>query len=65
LIVCRNPLLAAERARKRRKWLAVAEKKLEAVKLAVSGSENPLRGKDNIGLRVGRDFENLQDDETF
>ena len=56
LIVCRNPLLAAERARKRRELLAVAEKKLEAVKLAVSRSENPLRGKDNIGLRVGRDL---------
>lgn len=52
LIVCRNPLLAEERARKRNELLAAAEKKLEAVVQAVSRARRPLRGKDQIGLRV-------------
>jgi transposase len=56
LIVCRNPLLADERARTRNELLAVAEKKLQAVARAVSRAKNPLRGKAKIGLRVGRDL---------
>lgn len=58
LIVCRNPLLADERARKRNELLAAAEKKLDAVAKAVSRQRRPLRGKDKIGLRVGRDLKN-------
>ena len=50
LIVCRNPLLADERARKRKELLAAAEKKLDAVVKAVSRAKQPLRGKDQIGL---------------
>ena len=46
LIVCRNPLLADERARKRKELLAAAEKKLDAVVQAVSRARQPLRGKD-------------------
>lgn len=74
LIVCRNPLLAEERARKRRELLAAAEKKLEAVKQAVNRKNNPLRGKEKIGLRVGREltgtkmakhFELIIEDDTF
>lgn len=56
LIVCRNPLLAEERARKRRELLAAAEKKLAAIAQAVSRAKQPLRGKAAIGLRVGRDL---------
>jgi hypothetical protein len=56
LIVCRNPLLADERARKRQELLAAAEKKLDAVVKAVSRTKQPLRGKGEIGLRVGRDL---------
>jgi transposase len=56
LIVCRNPLLAAERARKRNALLQAAEKKLDAVVQAVSRERRPLRGKDQIGLRVGREL---------
>jgi transposase len=56
LIVCRNPLLAAERTRKRQELLAAAEKKLDAVVRAVSREKAPLRGKDKIGLRVGREL---------
>ena len=53
LIVCRNPLLADERTRKREELLLAAEKKLEAIVRSVSRKTNPLRGKDKIGLKVG------------
>jgi transposase len=54
LIVCRNPLLAEERRRKREELLAATEKALERVAQATRRSKNRLRGKDKIGLRVGR-----------
>ena len=54
LIVCRNPLLASERKRKREELLQATEKELERVAAATRRASNPLRGKDRIGLRVGR-----------
>jgi hypothetical protein len=54
LIACRNPLLAAERARKREELLVATEQELEKVALAVTRSHQPLRGDDKIGIRVGR-----------
>lgn len=51
LIVCRNPLLADERARKRQDLLAATEAKLAAIKARVEGGR--LDGKDKIGLAVG------------
>jgi hypothetical protein len=54
LIVCRNPLLAAERKRKREDLLQATEKELEKVAVATRRGKNSLRGKDKIGLRVGR-----------
>jgi transposase len=65
LIVCRNPLLADERARKRVELLAAAEKKLDAVVQAVSRAKQPLRGKAQIGLRVGRDLKNSKMKKHF
>jgi transposase len=65
LIVCRNPLLAAERHRKRQELLAVAEKKLDAVKQAVSRKNRPLRGKDKIGLRLGRELKSVKMQKHF
>ncbi len=53
LIVCRNPLLAAERRRKREALLAATERDLSRVKLAVERKRVPLRGKAEIGLDVG------------
>ena len=53
LIVCRNPLLAAERGRKREELLAATEKLLEPIVAATRRKANPLRGKAEIGLRVG------------
>jgi hypothetical protein len=65
LIVCRNPLLAAERARKRGELLAAAEKKLDAIVAAVSRSRDPLRGKGAIGLRVGRELKSTKMQKHF
>ncbi len=54
LIVCRNPALADERARKRTELLAATEKLLAEIATAVNRVRSPLRGADQIGLRVGR-----------
>jgi len=54
LIVCRNPLLAEERKRKREDLLQATEKELERVAAATRRVKRPLQGKDRIGLRVGR-----------
>jgi len=54
LVVCRNPLLAEERARKRGELLAATEEELRTIAAAVQRARNPLRGTQEIALRVGR-----------
>jgi len=54
LIACLNPLLAAERARKREDLLQATERELEKVAAATRRAKRPLRGSDQIGLRVGK-----------
>ncbi len=54
LVCCRNPALARERARKREDLLQATEKELSKIHQATLRDARPLRGKDNIGLRVGR-----------
>ena len=54
LIVCRNPLLAAERQRKRQQLLAATEADLEPIAAATRRKHRPLRGAAAIGLRVGQ-----------
>ena len=54
LVVCRNPFLADERRRKRADLLAATEKELEKIRAATCRKSTPLRGKDKIGVRVGR-----------
>ena len=54
LVVCRNPLLADRRARKRTELLEASEKKLDVIVAATQRKKRPLRGKDKIGLRVGK-----------
>lgn len=56
LVVCRNPLLAAERARKRQELLAATEAQLAKIAQAVARKRNPLRGADQIGLAAGAVF---------
>jgi transposase len=53
LIVCRNPDLAAERARKREELLVATETDLAAIKVRVERKRNPLRGTAAIALAVG------------
>jgi transposase len=53
LVVCRNPDLAAERARKRADLLAATEKDLARIKTAVERKRDPLRGTAEIALAVG------------
>jgi len=52
LIVCRNPLLADERSRKREELLACTERDLERIRSRVEAGK--LRAEKAIGLRVGR-----------
>ena len=54
LIACCNPLLQQERARKREALLAATERELEQIVAATTRARRPLRGKEAIGLRVGR-----------
>jgi transposase len=54
LIACYNPLLAEERSRKRPELLTATEKELEKIVVATRRPKRPLRGKQNIGLRVGK-----------
>jgi Transposase DDE domain len=54
LVVCRNPILADERARKREELLRATEKDLDVIVRATQRAKNPLAGKEKIGLRVGR-----------
>ncbi len=51
LVVCRNPLLALERDRKREALLRATEAKLRPLQERVE--RGTLRGKDKIGLKVG------------
>jgi hypothetical protein len=53
LIVCRNPLLAAERARTREDLLAATERDLAKIQAATMRARHPLRGAAAIALKVG------------
>jgi transposase len=53
LVVCKNPLLAAERARKRKALLEATEKALARIQARVQRASKPLRGAANIGQAVG------------
>ena len=57
LVVCRNPALAEERARKRLELLAATEAELAKIAAAAQRTRNPLRGEQAIALRVGRVIE--------
>ena len=54
LVVCRNPALAEERARKRLELLAATEADLAKIAVATQRARSPLRSQDAIALRVGR-----------
>jgi transposase len=54
LVVCRNPLLAEDRCRTRMELLTATEKLLDPIVKATRRKKNPLRGKKDISLRVGK-----------
>ena len=53
LIVCRNPDLARERARKRQDLLTATERDLAKIAAAVARKTQPLHGAADIGVAVG------------
>jgi len=53
LVVCRNPDLAAERARKREELLAATERDLARIRARVLRKRDPLRGATAIALAAG------------
>ena len=53
LVVCKNPLLADERARKRAELLAGSENDLARIAARVQRARSPLRGAAAIGQAVG------------
>jgi Transposase DDE domain len=53
LVVCKNPLLAEERARKRAELLTATEKELALIVVRVQRARSPLHGAAAIGQAVG------------
>jgi transposase len=54
LVVCRNPVLAEERGRKREDLLKATERELEKIAQATSRPKRRLKGKGKIALKVGK-----------
>ena len=54
LIVCLNPLLATDRARKRQELLAATEREFEKIVAATKRKARPLAGANEIGMRGGK-----------
>ena len=54
LIVCRNPILAEERTRKREDLLSATQRELEKIAQATCRPKRRLKGKTKIALRVGK-----------
>jgi hypothetical protein len=54
LIVCKNPLLAEERRRKREELLEATQRELGKIAAATIRVKSCLKGQDKIGLRVGK-----------
>jgi hypothetical protein len=56
LVACKNPYLQQERARTREALLTSTETALQKIADAVRRERRPLRGKEKIALRVGREI---------
>jgi hypothetical protein len=53
-IACRHPLLAEERSRKINELLEATKKHLKKIMEATQRKKRPLRGREEIGLAVGK-----------
>src|SRR5574338_146397 len=56
LVVCRNPLLAEERKRKRQELIAAAEKKWTGIVAATKRQRQPLKDISKINFRIGKEL---------
>jgi hypothetical protein len=65
LIVCRNPFLADQRRRKREALLQATERELTKIEAAVARQRRPLRGRDQIALRVGKTLDRFKVGKHF
>ncbi len=65
LIVCRNPLLAEERTRKREELLQATERELQKIVVATQSKRSRLQGKDQIGMRVGKHIDHYHMGKHF
>lgn len=65
LIVCRNPLLAAERVRKRAELLAAAEKKLQEIEAATKRRRQPIRSAEKISYLIGKSLASSKVEKYF
>ncbi len=65
LLVCLNPRLRAERARKREDLLQATEAILETVAAQLRRGRKPLRGRDAINRRVGREANRKKVEKHF
>ena len=54
LIVCKNPLMATRRAKKRQALLEATERELNKIVTATTRARRPLKGEAPIGLRIGK-----------
>jgi hypothetical protein len=54
LVVCKNHALAEERQRKRNELLGATERDLQKVQDRIQSKRRPLRGREAIGLAVGK-----------
>jgi hypothetical protein len=65
LIVCRNPELSKHRAKKREELLCATESALSKIAQRVQRANNPLSGKEKIGLAVGKVIEKFKMSKHF
>lgn len=54
LIACRNPMLAADKAKTRTELLTATERELDKIVTATNRKKAPLTGESEIGVRVGK-----------
>jgi transposase len=65
LIACRNPFLAADRAKTREELLQATEKELSKIAVSTTRQKRPLRGESNIALKVGQVLNRYQVGKHF
>ncbi|NJM64066.1 MAG: hypothetical protein HC849_34300 [Oscillatoriales cyanobacterium RU_3_3] len=65
LIACRNPMLAADRAKTREELLQATEKELSKIVAATTRQNKRLTGASNIALKVGKVVNRYKEARAF